>query len=166
MTWLLHYFRKIFTVDLRALAIMRIWLAGIILIDLAIRATDLEAHYGNWGVLPLPALHHHWYNQFHISVHTFSGLWQAQAFLFLLNAGFAFMLLLGYKTRVATIVCWFLMLSLQNRNPLILQGGDDLFRMLLFWGIFLPWQRFYSLDSLQKSDPELPVKTQYFSAAS
>jgi hypothetical protein len=38
------------------------------------------------------------------------------------------------------------MISLHNRNPLILQAGDDLLRLLLFWGIFLPWHQRYSLD--------------------
>lgn len=133
------YFRKVFTVDLRALALMRIWVAGIILIDLAIRATDLEAHYSNMGVLPLHVLHQHlWLPQF-FSFHTLSGLWQFQLILFALAALCALCLLLGYKTRIATVLSWLLLLSLQNRNPLVIQGGDHLLRMLLFWGMFLPW---------------------------
>lgn len=160
------YFRKVFTVDLRALAIMRIWLAGIILTDLAIRATDLEAHYSNMGVLPLHVLHQYvWLPQF-FSLHALSGLWQFQLVLFILAGGFALCLLLGYKTRLVTIASWALLVSLQNRNPLIGQGGDDLLRMLLFWGIFLPWGRFYSYDATQKPQPSgLSSDTSYFSAA-
>lgn len=166
MKYLELYLRKVFTVDLRALAIMRIWLAGIILTDLAIRATDLEAHYSNMGVLPLHVLHQHAWLPYMFSFHTMSGLWQLQLVLFALAAVFAFCLLLGYKTRLSTFVTWLLLLSLQNRNPLIEQGGDDLLRMLLFWGIFLPWGRFYSHDATQR--PQLssaPADTSYFSAA-
>jgi hypothetical protein len=131
MKHLLLYFKKIFTVDLRALAFMRIWIAGIILTDLAIRASDLEAHYSNMGVLPLHVLFQYTWDPFYFSFHTLSGLWQVQALLFLLAAVVAFCLLLGYKTRAATIISWVLLVSLQNRNTLISQGGDDLLRMLL-----------------------------------
>ncbi|WP_299759034.1 HTTM domain-containing protein [uncultured Pontibacter sp.] len=160
------YLRKVFTVDLRALALMRIWLAGIVLIDLAIRATDMEAHYSNMGVLPLHVLHQYlWLPQF-FSLHALSGLWQFQLVLFILAAGFACCLLLGYKTRLATAATWLLLLSLQNRNPLIEQGGDDLLRMLLFWGIFLPWGRFYAVDAVQACKQGVaPQQTSYFSAA-
>ncbi|OKL41115.1 HTTM domain-containing protein [Pontibacter flavimaris] len=166
MKYLELYLRKVFTVDLRALALMRIWLAGIVLLDLAIRATDLEAHYSNMGVLPLHVLHQHlWLPQF-FSLHALSGLWQFQLALFILAAGFACCLLLGYKTRLSTVATWLLLLSLQNRNPLIEQGGDDLLRMLLFWGIFLPWGRFYAADAVQaRKHGVLPQQTTYFSAA-
>ncbi|MFD3002236.1 hypothetical protein ACFS7Z_17830 [Pontibacter toksunensis] len=167
MKYLETYFRKVFTVDLRALAIMRIWLAGIILLDLAIRATDLEAHYSNMGVLPLHVLHQHLWLPHFFSFHTLSGLWQFQAVLFGIAAVFAFCLLLGYKTRLASIASWLLLLSLQNRNLVIGQGGDDLLRMLLFWGIFLPWGRFYSYDATKQSQQlsTTPSDTSYFSPA-
>ena len=28
--------------------------------------------------------------------------------------------------------------GIDNRNPLVIDGGDDFLRMLLFWGLFLP----------------------------
>ncbi|WP_299991069.1 HTTM domain-containing protein [uncultured Pontibacter sp.] len=164
MHQLQQYLRRVFTVDLRALAVMRIWVAGIILTDLAIRATDLEAHYSNMGVLPLHVLHQFGWHPYHFSFHTLSGLWQVQVVLFLIAAVFAIFLLLGYKTRTATIVSWILLVSLQNRNTFIAQGGDDLLRMLLFWGMFLPWGKFYSYDAAKAQKPE-PLQTTYFSAA-
>ncbi|WP_460880091.1 hypothetical protein [Pontibacter rugosus] len=81
MKYLELYLRKVFTVDLRALAVMRIWLAGIILTDLAIRASDMEAHYSNMGVLPLHVLHQHLWLPHFFSLHTLSGLWQVQLIL-------------------------------------------------------------------------------------
>lgn len=143
---------------------MRIWVAGIILTDLAIRATDLEAHYSNMGVLPLHVLHQFGWHPYHFSFHTLSGLWQVQAVLFLIAAVAAGCLLVGYKTRTATIVSWILLVSLQNRNTFIAQGGDDLLRMLLFWGMFLPWGKCYSYDTAKAPKPDL-LQTSYFSAA-
>lgn len=124
-------------------------IAAVVLLDLAIRSTDLEAHYSNQGVLPIAALLEHTWTPYQFSLHTSSGLWQVQALLFLGAAGIAGALLLGYQTRLATLASWVLLVSLQNRNTLIGQGGDDLLRMLLFWGIFLPWGRVWSLDARQ-----------------
>jgi hypothetical protein len=154
--------KTIFTLDLRALALMRIALGALILLDLSIRASDLRIFYSDEGVLPLKTLFQHSWNPFNFSIHAASGLWQFQALLFLINGAFATFLLTGYKTRLSAFMCWLLMLSLHNRNPLILQGGDDLFRMIVFWGIFLPWGRKYSVDSLGKPEP---AQMQVFSFA-
>lgn len=164
MRHLLAYFKKIFAVDLRALAFMRIWIGGIILIDLFTRASDLEAHYSNMGVLPLHVLFEYSWHPYYFSFHTLSGLWQVQALLFVLAAVAGFMLMIGYHSRLATFMSWILMVSLHNRNTLISQGGDDLLRMLLFWGIFLPWGRFYSFDALRRKAP-LPRPAPYVSVA-
>ncbi|UOR06018.1 hypothetical protein MUN82_02690 [Hymenobacter aerilatus] len=153
MNRVLAVLRQPFVLDVRALALLRVAVAAVVLVDLAVRATDLEAHYSNMGVLPLHVLYEHNWNPYELSIHTSSGLWQVQAVLFLLAASAAIALLLGYRTRLMTIVSWVLLVSVQNRNPLISQGGDDLLRMLLFWGIFLPWGRVYSLDSRQQPPP-------------
>ncbi|SMB97784.1 HTTM domain protein [Hymenobacter roseosalivarius DSM 11622] len=163
MTRVLNFLRRPFVLDLRALALLRIATAAVVLTDLAIRSTDLEAHYANMGILPLHVLYERNWNAYQVSLHNISGLWQIQALLFLVAAGFATMLLLGYKTRLATVVSWLLLVSLQNRNPIIGQGGDDLLRMLLFWGIFLPWGRMYSTDA-GRTEPK-PAAYSYFSAA-
>ena len=163
MNRVLTVLRRPFVLDLRALALLRVTTAAVVLVDLLIRSTDLEAHYSNLGVLPLHVLFAHNWNPYELSVHTMSGLWQVQAGLFLLAGAAAVALLLGYHTRLMTAVSWALLISVQNRNPLIAQGGDDLLRMLLFWGFFLPWGRIYSLDSRKNAAP--PAKFAYFSAA-
>jgi hypothetical protein len=145
-----QYIKKIFTLDLRALGLLRIGMGFLILLDLCIRGSDLEAHYSDSGVLPLGVLFEHNWSRFNLSIHTISGLWQVQLLLFIIAAIFGLMLMFGWRTRLATIVSWFLLLSLQNRNPMILQGGDDLFRMMLFWGMFLPWGERYSVDNLKR----------------
>ncbi|RYU77135.1 HTTM domain-containing protein [Hymenobacter persicinus] len=162
MLRLLRLLRRPFTLDLRALALLRIGVAAVVLLDLAIRSTDLEAHYSNMGVLPLHVLQQYCWNPYQFSLHAASGLWVVQAGLFGLAVVVAGALLVGYQTRTATVLSWILLVSVQNRNPLIGQGGDDLLRMLLFWAIFLPWGRFYSLDSRRRPQP---AAEEYFSAA-
>ncbi|WP_232066349.1 hypothetical protein [Hymenobacter sp. BT18] len=153
MRRLLPALQNPFELDLRALALLRIGTGAVVLTDLIIRSTDLVAHYTNLGVLPLHVLYQYGWNPYVFSLHTSSGLWQVQALLFALAALTAAALVLGYKTRWATAISWLLLISLQNRNPLIVQGGDDLLRMLLFWGFFLPWGRVYSLDSRKQAAP-------------
>ncbi|WP_205500587.1 HTTM domain-containing protein [Rufibacter psychrotolerans] len=164
MHLLRQYLDRVFYTDTRALSLMRIWVASVLLLDICIRATDLEAHYSNMGVLPLHVLHANAWNQYFFSLHALSGMWQFQAFLFVVAGAAAICLLLGYHTRWATFVSWLLLLSLQNRNPLISQSGDSLLRMLLFWGMFLPWHRHYSLDA--RRSPVLETTTRYLSMAS
>ncbi|WP_156176219.1 HTTM domain-containing protein [Hymenobacter terrenus] len=154
--------RRPFVLDLRALALLRMATAAVVLVDLAIRSTDLEALYANMGVLPMSAIFEHGWTPYQFSLHAASGLWQAQAVLFLMAAVLAGALLLGYHTRLATVASWVMLVSLQNRNTLIGQGGDDLLRMLLFWGIFLPWGRVWSWDARARP---APVRYDYFSAA-
>jgi len=154
--------KRPFVLDLRALALLRMATAAVVLLDLAIRSTDLEALYGNLGVLPVSALMDHAWTPYQFSLHAATGLWQGEALLFLVAAGAAVALLLGYHTRLATVASWVLLVSLQNRNTLIGQGGDDLLRMLLFWGMFLPWGRVWSRDARGRPAPE---RLDYFSAA-
>jgi hypothetical protein len=140
--------------DIRALALMRIAVAFVILLDLSIRISDLEAFYANTGVAPLSMIFQYKWNDYYWSFHTISGLWQVQFLLFVFSAFCALMMLIGYRTRLFTVLSWIMLLSLHNRNVLILQGGDDLLRMTLFWAMFLPWGKRYSYDRLRSGDKE------------
>jgi hypothetical protein len=157
-------FNALFALDLRSLALMRIGVALAIIMDLVVRATSLEAHYSDTGVLPLEALFRYAWNPNYLSVYTMTGSWPLQAVVFLLNGICALCLMAGYRTRLFTFLCWVFMLSLHNRNPLIQQGGDDLLRLLLFWGMFLPWGYYYSVDAENVSKKNLP-SNQYISLA-
>lgn len=134
--------------DSRALALMRMCIAAVILFDLGIRLTDLEAFYTDKGVTPLSMIFQHDWNKYFISLHTISGLWIVQLVLFGIAFFCAAMMFIGYRTRLFTFLSWAMMLSLHNRNLLILQGGDDLLRLVLFWGMFIPWGDRYSCDHI------------------
>jgi hypothetical protein len=133
--------------DLRSLALFRVAISAVILGDLAQRAMDLRAHYSDAGVLPRAALIERFSGDWAISLHLASGRVEFQAALFLLHALAAVCLLVGLRTRLATIACWALCCSLHARNPMVLQGGDDLLRVLLFWAMFLPLGARASVDA-------------------
>lgn len=147
-------FKELFNIDLRALAAFRICISLFVISDLIVRATALKAHYADFGVLPRSAFLENFANPWQISLHFISGETAVQAALFLLNGAFAFMLLLGYQTWWANLGTWAFMVSLHSRNPMIIQGGDLLFRMVLFWSLFLPLGARYSIDQARHPAPE------------
>jgi hypothetical protein len=162
INFFLSYLKKVISLDLRALGLMRIGIGITILIDLIIRFSDLEAHYTDNGVLPLEALFRYLWDHRYFSIYTVSNSWQWLSLLFLINILSSFCLILGYKTRLFSVICWMFLLSLHNRNPLINQGGDDLLRLILFIGIFLPWGYCYSIDTVNNSN----IKPNSYSYAS
>jgi hypothetical protein len=147
----------IFGSDLRSLAAFRIGIAILILLDLGDRTRDLRAHYTDWGVVPRAALIDLFLDPGCFSFHFMNGTWQWQLMLFVLAGLCALGLLVGYHTRIMTVISWLLLVSLQNRNPLVLQGGDILLRMSLFWAIFLPLGARSSFDRWLTST-EIPCR--------
>lgn len=163
-------FILMFGLDLRSLALMRVSLGFLILFDIIDRARYITVHYTDSGIMPRDALLDFHQNPWVLSVHLLGGTWQIEAILFAAAAVFALMLIFGYKTKLSTIISWFLLTSLYNRNPFIVQGGDILMRFGLFWAIFLPWGKYYSVDSAIKSGSQQENEKSdtpfYFSGAS
>ena len=163
--------RQLLSIDTRSLALLRISLAGLVLVDLFQRSGDLWAHYSDFGVLPTWATKYILaYQPLHWSVHLLtpdlywlSGTWLWQAFLFIIAGAAAGCMLFGYRTRWATLITWALLASLHTRHPLVLNGGDHLLRMLIFWSMFLPLGEQFSMDRKRTKQKDHPRLT--FSAA-
>ena len=154
--------QNLFSFDLRSLALFRVGLALVILGDLIHRSFDLRAFYTDFGVLPRWVLAQQ--SEHCLSLHAMSGSLAFQVILFLIAGGFALMLLIGWRTRLATVVSWVFLVSLHDRNFLVLQGGDDLLRLLLFWGMFLPLGARWAVDhALAKPAP--PTDNRHHSMA-
>lgn len=137
---------EVFGVDLRTLALFRVGLAVLILFDLALRARDLAAHYTDAGLLPRAAALDI-LSPGSFSLHLLNGTLWFQGGLFVVAAIVAVLLLVGFRTRLVTIVSWVLLLSLQNRNPQIISAEDSLIIILAFWAMFLPLGARFSMDA-------------------
>lgn len=140
--------RETFGVDLRSLAVLRMGLGLMILVDLTIRAVTLRAHYTDDGVLPVADQMRRWFadQPGRFSFHMWSGELNVQILLFVVAALFAIALTVGYRTQLALLGSVVLMISLQNRNAEIETGGDYLLRLVCLWGLFLPLGARCSLD--------------------
>lgn len=143
---------RMFGLDLRSVAVFRIVLATITLVDLAGRARDLRIHYTDDGVLTREVVRDS-LSPWRWSLAFLDGSVAFGAAVFALAALAAVALLVGYRTRIAIVLVWVLMLSIQVRNPLVLSGADTLLRLLLFWGMLLPLGAVWSVDRARGSSP-------------
>jgi hypothetical protein len=143
---------RLFAIDLRSLAVFRIGIALVLLFDTIDRIRDLGAFYTDAGVLPASLL----------AEHVRGPLWSLHArlpdaavpALFAAAILAALALLVGWKTRLAAVLCWLLLASIHQRNPLLAySGGDNLLRTLLFWAMFLPLGARFSLDARRSREP-------------
>ena len=141
--WLLRWLDAVFGMDVRALAVTRIGLGLLLLIDTIDRTRDLATFYTDGGVLPIADTSP---SRWHFSLHLLSGSAEVQAVLFALAGLAAVGVILGWRTRLSLLVAWALLLSVQARNPLVLYGGDVVMRLMCFWGLFLPLGAMWSLD--------------------
>jgi len=141
---------ELFAIDLRSLALTRIAVAMLVLVDLLWRFTSLGAFYSDKGLVPRAAIFEH-PTSWVLSLHLMSGRTEVQALLFALSGVLALMLLFGLRTRSSSFWTWLLFTSLNSRNLYVVHGGDSLLNVLLFWGMFVPWGARYSVDNALNS---------------
>lgn len=159
-----EFLKSLFYIDLRSLALYRISLGTLLLCDLYNRVWYLRAHYTDFGLLPRGALLEKFISPVKFSFHFMSGSTEFQAFLFILHALFAILMIVGFRSRLFTFLSWLFLVSLQNRNRMVLQGGDVLFRMLFFWAMFLPLGRKYSVDEALNLEDSSQIDTWSFAS--
>ena len=121
-------FRKLFEIDYRALGVFRIGVGLMLIVDLVGRAFDLTAFYTDMGVLPRAQLVAPVWVDGMFSFHTWGGGSVYEGFLFLLAFLLALLVVLGWRTRWVIFLSWIFLVSLHNRNVIILNGGDHLLR--------------------------------------
>ena len=158
-----YYLTLPFAIDLRTLALFRVLLGIMVIADLILRSRDLTAFYTDAGVFPRDVAIQNGLAESY-SFHFANGTGVFQAALFFVQGFFAILLMLGYRTRIATLVCLILTISLQVRNPHILQGSDILLTLVLFWSLFLPLGARFSIDEGLNKTP--PLSNHYVSMAS
>ncbi len=134
------------TLDLRSLALFRICLGLCLFVDVFYRLIYINDFYTDQGVLPRSALLEHFLGAWEYSVFLIAGKTEIVFFLMSLTLVAIAMMTVGYRTRLAAFVTWFFVTSLQTRTQIVLHGGDDLLRVLLFWCQFVPLGAELSVD--------------------
>lgn len=138
---------NIFALDKRSLALFRVTMAWATLWDLGNRLRDLETFYTDTGTMPRSLVLSHFTTDYWSSLHMFSGSSSGMLVLWIIHAIFAFCMLIGYKTNIATFCTWYMTCSLQTRNIIVFHSGDNVHRMALLWGSLLPLGACFSVDA-------------------
>ncbi len=136
-----------FSIDKRGLAMGRILIWCILIVQLLTDMGDLRALFTDAGILPTYLLSSLYPSENLRSVHSLSGAYRWQSLLMGIQLLLAIALVVWYHTRVVTIGTRALLISLYAKNPIILNGGDFVLKMILFWAMFLPWWERWSLDA-------------------
>jgi hypothetical protein len=138
-------FKKItslFTLDIRALSIMRILLGVICLVDLVFFSYSLIN-----SIIPLEVVIKDFFTQNYRSIYTISDNMIVYGVLIAVHTALTISYTLGYKTKYTAPLFWFFTCSIQWANPLFTNAGSDVARLLIWWSIFLPINKIYSIDS-------------------
>ncbi len=131
-----------------SLGLFRIAFASVMLVTVTFIAIDASIWYGEDGVLPLA-----------YAAKTLDGTrWNILALLPQTEGmlrcffGVFFMaivaLLIGFQTRLASILVWACLVSMHHRDVYLLNSGDHLMRTLTFFLMFAPADRAFSVDRL------------------
>lgn len=156
MIRLREQFDDFFGIDLRTLGLVRIVAAMSVLWLLFSFLPDLETFFTDQGIYPQDHRRDTNTNPFVYSLHMLRGELWWQYFLFVLHGVSVTMMLVGYKTRLSSLMTWILTVSLFQRTPIILHRADALQCMLLLWGALTPWGARFSIDAAMNTASEVP----------
>ena len=153
--------KKTLAIDLRSLAVFRVLIALAVIANIVTLLPQVGAFLAEDGVFSrtdaMAYRSAHYFSLYYVS----GANWYA---LLLLAATLcaALALLFGFYTRVATVLTWFLVASLNNRISIAAYGGDTQLTLLLFWSMFLPLGARFSVDAALAKDQG---SDNYFSVA-
>ena len=158
---------EVFGLDLRSLALFRISIATLLFGDLAFRLPHLLPLYAEHGLLGRQAALEVIGAGLYLSPHFWlRGSVVALGCLFAFQLLTALAMLVGYRTRFATALSWYLLASLQVVETYHFHlGGDTYLRMMLLWGALLPLGHRWSVDAQRQQSgttpPPQPAKRAY-----
>ncbi|NWF70770.1 MAG: HTTM domain-containing protein, partial [Chloroflexi bacterium] len=134
-------------IDSRPLAVFRVLLAALFIKDALFHLPLALWFYSDAGLLPRTLLETlaRAYRFSLMDALPTAGM--ATAF-FVLYGLVNLLLLVGWRTRLMSVLSFVMLLSIHERNVWVLSGADTTMRVLSFWGMFLPLGDYYSLDAL------------------
>ena len=146
---------KNYSLDSRSLSFFRIYIGFILLVNfLFTRLPFFDLFHSEKGFFPLSSATNS--SEFFSKTTSLNFMYYGdgfQIFLFGLAIVCAIFLLLGYRTKWALFGSWILLASLHAKSPLVINSGDNLLVLVLFWSLLLPLNQHFSLDKAGKNKP-------------
>ena len=130
------------------IGLLRIFTATVLLLSLINDFPFVVDYYSDEGVLSgrVDVLR----SEYRFTILDYFGSPNQVIILYLLLIIFTIMLLIGKHTRTSAIVAFILLSSFHEKNTLILNSGDTLIRLMLFYLAIAPSGKCLSLDSIKK----------------
>jgi hypothetical protein len=133
------------------LALLRIVAPSLYLIEMLLHWRQIGCMYTDAGMCPrasvVEAIGEGW------SVYLLTGDLSGVQIVYLCHVVAVLCLIVGFRTRWASLACYVFAYSLQNRFP-ALPGWEAEIRVLFLIGFFLPWGEWFSVDSRCKVGDE------------
>ncbi|HZO15763.1 MAG TPA: HTTM domain-containing protein [Polyangiaceae bacterium] len=137
--------------DPRTLGLYRIVLGILLCVDGIRHWVEAERYYSNAGVLTNHFQLFRPSSEFHFSLfHSFSTPAEVHI-AFALSVACYFLFLIGWHTRVFTVLATLWVTSMDSRLVLVENGGYVVVNLMCFWAMFLPVGKCFSVDSLLAS---------------
>lgn len=142
--------QKAFLLDARSLAVYRIGLGLLLVVDCLQRTPDLEMMLGANGIFPLETImrYHGTVTMWSLAFAHDSTAWSGTVLALEGIAGVA--LAVGWHTQLATVAGWVAVVSIVRRGSPAENSGDVWLACQMFWAMFLPLGAWWSLDSLRR----------------
>ncbi len=157
---------NVFSIDPRSLALFRVAIGLLLFTDVINRLPEAAAMYGPEGIMPVGDVRDFFKGTWCWSLYWLNEATWFQQTLLLVTAVVAVALMLGYRTRVVVVAAWILAVSIHRRAPVIINAGDTLICIMLFWSMFLPLARVWSIDARQSKHAIADRLEPVFSVAS
>lgn len=151
MTFLRHL-GKTMSFDFRSMALYRALMGIIIMSDMLYRLPDLVNFYTDVGLVPRKLFFDELGHSWSASIFFSNGSTGFALLLFCVYFAAGLLIFLGHRTSLAFAVAFVLNVSIHNRNWTVNNGGDDVLRAILFYSIFLPLGKHFSLDAGLRRD--------------
>lgn len=147
------------TIDVRTLGVFRLVLGSLLVGDCLRHWAEASWIYSNDGVL---TNHYHLFRPssgYHFSLyHAFSSTAEVHV-AFALSLFCFFCFLIGWHTRLFSILSFILVTSRDNRIIMIENGGYVVVNLITCWAMFMPTGRRFSVDALLRSYRERRERT-------
>lgn len=145
---------RTFYLDLRSLALARIFVGLIVCADFLDRMRFCEAFLSDGGIMPRSNISPSLNNFFGMLPSFWSGSAVFEQALLLVGFCSGLCLSIGFCVRVANFAAWLILISVHERAAYSVHAGDMLLRIALLWFMVLPIARRFAFDRLKSAAPD------------
>ena len=142
---------EIYGIDERAIILFRFFLGVILLTDIFLRITTVNAFFSDWGILPRWVQIKSYTEEWRLNLYYLAGNKYYLTALLLLHGYVIWLFMTAKKNiKIITFILWVFLSSLHARNYMILQSGDTILRLVVMWFLFFPRTNFQANDSFSE----------------